>query len=59
MVTATKTTIIKSAGSIISHLIFIQLSKRLIRHIEIDLDYVELILVKKTMVHTTQVIILH
>jgi len=32
-----------TSGSIISHLTFIQLSKRL-KHIEFDLDYVELIL---------------
>jgi len=43
MVTAAKTSIIKSSGSIISHLTFIQLSKRL-KHVEFDLNYVELII---------------
>jgi len=33
-----------TSGSIISHLIFIQLSKRL-KHIEFDLNYVELTLI--------------
>jgi len=41
MVTAAKTFIIESSGNIISHLTFIQLSKRF-KDIEFDLNYVEL-----------------